>query len=364
MRQLERPDAFEQALLEERPEISASFAEQLDAWAAEGFPAAAEVGRPEHPSRFRAFVRRVRERPLTPALAGGATIVLAVAVSATVLLSEVEDRGSVLDQGSGDAPTQDRSLEATPQSGGGRPAAPPPGSIDPFTADQRARLKPGEPRIREQTVSTTLSTDPDEVDDVADGIVEVTERYDGIVGSSRVSTGSDGGRATFALKVPAQNLQAFMADLSDLAGVKSRDEGTLDITAPFVSAEERFADAKAEVDSLVGQLADADSTSEIDEIKARLATARAELATARAELASLKQRADFATVSVAVVGEGDTDGRSLGDALDDALSVLEDIVGAGLVALAVLVPFTVVGAAIWFGARRTRRRSRERALDD
>ena len=64
----------------------------------------------------------------------------------------------------------------------------------------------------------TLSTGPDEVDDVADEVVEVTERYDGIVASSSVRTGEERGRASFDLRIPSANLQAALADLSDLAG--------------------------------------------------------------------------------------------------------------------------------------------------
>ena len=121
----------------------------------------------------------------------------------------------------------------------------------------------------------TLSADPDEVADVADGVVEVTERYDGIVVSSDVSTGAGGrGRASFDLRIPSQNLQAALADLSDLAHVTSRDEGSRDITAPFVTAEERFDDAKAEVDALLEQLAEADSADEIAAIRQQLERAR------------------------------------------------------------------------------------------
>ena len=39
-----QPDAFEAALLEERPEIPPDFAAKLDAWAAEGFPPAEGAG--------------------------------------------------------------------------------------------------------------------------------------------------------------------------------------------------------------------------------------------------------------------------------------------------------------------------------
>ncbi len=146
--------------------------------------------------------------------------------------------------------------------------------------------------------------------------------------------------------------------------MQARNEGSLDITAPFVSTEERFDDAKAEVDSLVSQLADADSPEEMAAIKADLGPARATLAAVRSELAQLKQRAEFSTVSVSINGDGDSDGWSLGDAADDALSVLSDIAGATLIALAAIVPLALLTAAVWFATKGLRRRRRESALDD
>ena len=65
-----------------------------------------------------------------------------------------------------------------------------------------------------------------------------------------------------------------------------------------------------------------------------------------------------------MVGDGDADGWSIGDAVDDAVSVLEDIGAATLVVLAVIVPLGILGTALWFGVRTARRRAREGALDD
>ena len=225
-------------------------------------------------------------------------------------------------------------------------------------------LKPGKERVQERSASMTLSTEPEEVDEVADGVVEVTERYDGIVVSSQVSTADGTGRARFDLRIPTANLQAALSDLSDLASVSARNEGTLDITAPFVGAEERFQDAKAEVDALLERLAEADSATEIASIREQLRTARRELAAARSQLGGLKQRAEFSRLSLTVVGNGDGDGWSIGDAADDALNVLEDLTGATLIALAVIVPLGALGLLGWMAANRLRRQRRESTLDE
>jgi hypothetical protein len=383
MRLTDEQIELELRALRETP--SERIAAELDAWAAAGFPSGRELDtQPESARRRRRWgarvsegLERLRRRPLRAAFAGGAVIVLAVSVAAGVY-SALDDEGqfggadqgqSVGDQGSGGQPDSAEPQSAAPQ-GAGRAAEQAPGtSVEPAPTPvppvpSQGELKPGRERIQERSASMTLSTEPEQVDEVADGVVEVTERFDGIVVSSNVSTSDGQGRASFDLRIPSQNLQAALAELSDLADVASRDEGTLDITAPFVGAEERFDDAKAAVDSLLEQLAAADSPAEVASIREQLRQARGELAAARSELGALKQRADFSKLSLTVVGDGDGDGWSIGDAAGDAVDVLEALGGAALVVLAVLLPLGGFAALIWLGARALRRRGRERALDE
>jgi hypothetical protein len=359
-----------------RDETSEEFAAELDAWAAEGFPSAkraktdVEGARAGLLSRTGTRLRRVRERPLLPALAGAASIVLVVGVSIAVLSDQDGARDS---SRGGDSGVESLGTdEAAPGSAGVAPKQAPstaiepvgPATVPPIPPARTDQLKPGRERVQERSASMELSTEPGQVDDVSDGVVQVTDRYDGIVVSSNVNTSDGQGRASFDLRIPTQNLQAALTELSDLAHVSSRNEGALDITAPFVSAEERFDDAKAEVDSLLDQLAEADSPAEVAAIREQLRLARQELAAARAELGALKQRADFSRLSVTVLGNGDGDGWSIGDAADDAVDVLEALGGATLITLAVLAPVTAVALLSWLAYSQLRRRRRESALDE
>jgi Domain of unknown function (DUF4349) len=342
---------------------SEEVAAELDAWAAAGFPPrrvnaqrpAAERGL----LRFKGFFGR-------HSLLAGAAASLAVVLAVGVPVATVMNQSGVDDSagGGGDAAVPMATDSAAPGAeGAGKSIEPGPARLQ----DQVLRgeqLKPGRERVQERTASLSLSTEPSEVDDVADGVVDVTDRYEGIVVSSQVSTADGTGRATFDLRIPTQNLQAALADLSDLAHVASRDEGTLDITAPFIGAEERYEDAKAAVDTLLDRLAAAESATEIEAIRAQLRSARQELAAARSELAGLKQRADFSRVSVAVLGDNQGDGSwSIGDAAADAVDVLEAVGGALLIGLAVVVPLGAVGGAAWLASREIGRRRREATLD-
>jgi hypothetical protein len=352
-----------------RPEIEDRFAAELDAWAAAGFPEKQDTptvpGTPRT-SLWPAFLTPpLRWRRLVPAIGALAILVVVIGVVISIDYDRVQDSG-----GGGEALSGDQAIpESTPEPG--RAAQAPPGeaiapttAVPPVPPSPDEQLKPGRERVQEQSASLALSTEPDQVDEVADGVVEVTDRYEGIVVSSDVNTSDGRGRATFDLRIPAQSLQAALSDLSDLAHVSSRDEGLRDITAPFVSAEERFGDAKAEVDSLLDQLADADSPAEVASIREQLRLARQELAAARSTLGALKQRSDFSRLSVTVVGDGDGDGWSIGDAAGDAVDVLEALGGAALIALAVLAPLALLGYLGWRGFSTVRRRRRESTLDD
>jgi hypothetical protein len=368
MRLTDEEFAAELRALREVP--TEEFAAELDAWAAAGFPTrdAAASTRPDAEGGLLRFSRFFGRHPVLAGVAGSLAVVLAIGVPVATVMNQ-----SGVDSGRGDLDTvvpmaRDSVGQGGEVSGESAQALPAPDQaarIPDQAANARGeQLEPGRERVQERTAALSLSAEPREVSDVADGVVDVTDRYDGIVVSSQVNTADGAGRATFDLRIPTQNLQAALADLSDLAHVASRDEGTLDITAPFIGAEQRHEDAQAAVDSLLDRLATADSATEIEAIRAQLRTARQELAAARAELAALKQRADFSRLSVTVLGNGVGDGSwSMGDAAGDAVDVLEAVGGALLIGLAVVVPLGVIGGAVWIGSSELGRRRREATLD-
>ena len=126
---------------------------------------------------------------------------------------------------------------------------------------------------------------------VADDVIGVSDRYGGIVVSSQVSEAAEGrSTAHIELAIPAADLQDALADLSELADVSSRSESEIDVTEPFVTARERLADARAELDALLVQLADADTPRETRSIRARMDIVRDEIAAARADLEDISRR--------------------------------------------------------------------------
>jgi hypothetical protein len=348
------------ALREERPLPRPEFALDLDLRARDGFPEA-EAARPApRPKRVLAVRRRW-------ALALGTAASLFI-VATAVLTSGGGDQVRTASRDAAPVTERPSSLESgdsAPSAAGGASTARPdiaPVPLPPAEVAPRAR-----DRKVERGAALTLSTPRDQVEDVADGAIRVTDRHGGFVLASSVSSG-EGTKAgaTLDLRIPSTRLQPALADLSELAHVRARTQEARDITAAFTSPRRRLADALAERRGLLRQLARADTPNETAAVRSRLRAVNRRIDRVQAELRRLRDRVSFAAVSVAIEPGGDSGdggGWSLGDAADDALGVLRAVLGAALVALAVLVPAALLGGVAWLAYSGWVRRRRESALE-
>jgi hypothetical protein len=219
----------------------------------------------------------------------------------------------------------------------------------------------------EREVSLTLTTSPDEVQDVADDVVKTVQALGGYVQTSQVSTSDGGGEAIFTLRLPSARLDDGIERLSALAHVGALTQSGRDITSSFVSATDRLSDARATRRALLRALGRADSATEVSALRARLRAIASEIARYKGDLAALRRRADLATVALTVEGTGrsETGGGiwTPGDALGDAVRVLEVSAGVLLVGAAVLAPLALLVLVGAVAGRAVRRRRREDALE-
>ena len=224
-------------------------------------------------------------------------------------------------------------------------------------------------RVVESNAQLTLGAASDDVPDVADGAIDVTHRYGGIVVSSQVTHGDSGARASLDLAIPSARLPQALADLSDLAHVQSSSEGSVDITAPTVAARKRLAKAEARLASLRRKLAAAVASGDTVReavLRRRISAASVDVARAHSALHDLRRRAGLARVSVAVTSEGvgTASTWTFGDAMHDAGRVLTVMAGVLLVMAAVAGPLALLALLAWLAARALRRWQRERSLDE
>ena len=330
-------DEIVDALRADMPEPDPAFEAELRRLVADGFP------------RKRRFPEFKLNRPL---VAAAASVLLAVLVAVPLISREDKEQPATLDAGgevSGEAAPKQRV----------------PSNTD-FSAPSED-FAPKRPRRIERSASLTLAAPGDEIDQVADDITTITERYRGFVLRSSLSSGEDGGGGDFSLRIPAKDLQPALADLAKLGEVRSRSQNGQDVTQEFVSATDRLQAARAERRSLLRRLERADSDAEAESIRRRLDLNAGEIRGLRSQVRSLRARTDYAAVSVDLVREGDdggsaTGGDGLGGAIDDALGSLEDSVEILVRALGVAIPLGLLAAALAFAARLFRRRRREAAL--
>ncbi len=226
-------------------------------------------------------------------------------------------------------------------------------------------------RAVERSAQLVLGTDPEGVRPASDRVFATVGRYQGIVLSSSIRDGGSGeAGADFSLLIPSDRLSPALTDLSAIGEVRSRQESAEDITAPTVPVGERLRDARAEVEGLLKQLANADTDSERAAVEAQLRFQRQRVATLRASRNGLRRRAHFSRVSVQLLtgdassfpASGD-DRWTIDDALGDAGRILAVAAGVILVGLAVLAPIALIALLVWLGRRAWVRTGRERALE-
>lgn len=230
---------------------------------------------------------------------------------------------------------------------------------------------PGNGRKVVQSANLALSTGPSHVDDVAQEVFDVVGRESGVVNSSTVTAASQG-YAQFELSIPSVHLSDAMTALSQLryAHVGSRTDNSQDVNGQYISANRQLADDRALRTSLLKQLANATTQTQVDSLKAQIHDAEQAIARDEVAVRSLNNRINYSRVEVTVnsavtrvARHHSTGGFTLGQAAHDARRVLTVAAGVALIVLAALVPLLLVAALIWWIAAALRRRRREQALD-
>src|SRR5918994_6797518 len=372
-----RLEELERDLRAERPKVDSDFARKLDDWAAAGFPRGGELG--PQPSRTRKLPKLRPQQWLAPA--GGVAVLIALVVGVSSLDYGDEEQAGDAGSAALDAGGEQAAPPAQAERDSGGAGAEPATGDEPLRGARTQSLEAAREGVRSvapnqadaldarnigpagrkiaQNVDLALATAPEDFRDTADGVLDVVDDHRGFVLRSSVSGGDPNvegakqGRATFEIRIPAGQLQAAIASLSDLGHVVSRTDGTVDITSRFTSAKRRIATYTESRDRLLRQLEDAVTETEQDAIRAQLRIVEAQLDAAQDDLGAAQQRVHLVPVTVTVSSDesvtGDDDGDwGLGDALDDAGKVLTVAGGVLLISAAVLLPLALLVALAWW----------------
>ena len=253
--------------------------------------------------------------------------------------------------------------ESAKDSGGGASAtaAPQSGDLRTFSRDGRAVLS---------SATLTLSTTPDKVNTVNDRAIRVVDGLGGYVQTSQVNSSGNQASATLVVKIPSDKLDSGIAQLSKLAHVKGRSQQAEDVTDQREVLEARVRDARADRAGLRIRLGKATTDAERSKLRAQLDRASRRVTQRQRALNELGAAVSYATVELTIDGDrrggaaAPPEGRwTPGDAVGDALRVLEVIAGVLVIALAVLLPLGLIALLGALAGRIVVRHRRERALD-
>jgi hypothetical protein len=378
-----------------RPAPRPEFAAELDQRAAAGFPRRSPLGIKGVPAFLTAMRDKRPAHPKRLLLTAGGLALAAVAVATVLVVSNENEpthdvvaqavehakpkrnfdgagsyapsggtagAASSSEQGSG--VQYEAEVEAAPSASSAEQLVPFSREVSPSF---NSSFKPNH-RDVERSAEITLGAEPDDVADDAAKVFEAVHAHDGIVMRSSTHEGKAGeAGATFELLIPSAKLGDALAAFSQIDAVRSRHEATADITAPTVSAAELLNESRARIDSLLGQLEEAETESEREAIEAELRHERRHASRLAAQLDHLHRRADFSRVYLRIAtgeSEESSGGGAWGidDALGDAGHILAVAAAVAVVAHAILGPIALIAFLAWLTHRAWVRRERRRVL--
>lgn len=154
------------------------------------------------------------------------------------------------------------------------------------------------------TVNMTVETD--DMDAMLTGLDEQIAAHAGYVEDQNIYNGSSyysGYRyrsASLTVRVPADQVDAFVAQVDGISNVVSQSRNTEDVTLTYVSIESRMNALLAEEERLLELMEQANTMSDLLEIEARLTDVRYELENITSQLRVLENRVDYATIYLTI----------------------------------------------------------------
>jgi Domain of unknown function (DUF4349) len=211
-----------------------------------------------------------------------------------------------------------------------------------------------------RTAALTLTTkDFDQARAVLD---QILKRHRGYVGELNVNTPADSGRSFNAtLRVPADQLDATIADLRKLGRVESEAQSGQEVTEQYVDLEARLANARNTEQRLTDLLRSrTGKLSDVLAVETGISRVRGEIEHMEGERKSLASQVDFATINANVredykaqlqVVPVTTSSRLRNAAVEGYHSMAESIVAIVLFLFSSGPSLLLWGAILFFPAR-------------
>ena len=225
-------------------------------------------------------------------------------------------------------------------------------------AEDGAATPQVEDTSRKLIKNVNLSVETETFEELLATITEKTESFSGYIEESYTYNGSNyygrGTRnASMTVRIPAQQLDAFLSSVSEVSNVISRNDSVSDVTLQYVDMESHKKALTAEQDRLLELLEQAESVEDIITIESRLSDVRYQIESMESQLRTLQNQVSYSTVYLDIQEvekltpvEEQTRGEMIREGFVDSLYG----VGNGLLAFGTAViidlPYLVVWAAV------------------
>ncbi|HVQ89038.1 MAG TPA: DUF4349 domain-containing protein [Actinomycetes bacterium] len=231
-------------------------------------------------------------------------------------------------------------------------AAQAPGSV---AGSQSSGLTQTLPIDRDVIATAEVTIRVDDVEAALPDLTHAAESSGGYVSGEDTSSDPDNPsktRSTMVLRVPTENLQQVIGEISGLGDVLRSQQDVKDVTEQVVDVNSRVKTARASVARIRVLLGQATSLGEVVRIESQLSRREADLEALLATQRSLANQTELATLTVTTLGPEavqpvtpkDADGFVAG--LDRGWNAFMDVVVLALTIIGVLLPFAVAAFLI------------------
>lgn len=146
----------------------------------------------------------------------------------------------------------------------------------------------------------SLSVDTKDYDNYIESIRKNVTSSGGYIESSNESNYSELRTFTATIRIPVGKTDSFTEFASQNVTVNSRSENIQDVTEEYVDIEARIKVYKAEEESLIEIMKQANNVTDLLSVKESLAEVRAKIESYTAQLNSLENKTDYSTITLTV----------------------------------------------------------------
>lgn len=149
--------------------------------------------------------------------------------------------------------------------------------------------------------NVNLEVETETFDELLLTVEEKTERLSGYIEESYTYNGSSYyGRGTrnanLTIRIPAENLSAFLSSIAEVSNVISRNESVTDVTLQYVDMESHKEALATEQERLLELMEQAQTVEDIITIESRLSEVRYQLESMESQLRTMDNQVSYSTV--------------------------------------------------------------------